>query len=230
MRPINILGENMSTGLIKGLAAIQDAVESRNQDFGDGAKWFKLDSGKSAKVWFLQEFDENSPNYNEKAGTIVLAVEHSSPANFMKKALCTKDEDGKCFACEMNRANPKKGWNQKMRLYANVLVNNGKDEPFVAILSQGIGPKSITPALAEMANEYNGVTGTQFQIKRVGEKMETSYTIFPLPGGEAPDVASLELYDLEKVATRKVPYEEQAEFYEVDTSEPVTEADKDFEW
>ena len=217
------------TGLIKGLAAIQAAVESRSGDFGEGARWLKLESGKSAKIWFLQEFDDNSPNYNEKAGAIVLAVEHSSPFNFLKKALCTKD-DGECLACEMNKANPKKGWNQKMRLYANVLVNDGKEDPYVAILSQGIGPKSITPALAEMANEYGGVTGTQFSIKRTGEKMETSYTIFPLPGGTAPNPDDYELYDLGKVATRNIPYEEQAEFYEIKQDEATTESAEDFTW
>lgn len=224
------------TGLITGLAAIQAQIDRQNQDFDTDApkaKWFGIKGGQSAKVLFLQEFDENSSHFNPAAGTLLLAVEHSSPINYRKKALCTKD-DGACLGCEMNKANPKKGWNQKMRLYANVLVDNGKDDPFVAILSQGIGGKSITPTLAQMAVDYGGITQTLFRITRTGTEMNnTSYTILPLIGADVPSTEGLELYDLKATATRKIDYDAQAEFYEVEASsadEPKSESATDFEW
>lgn len=221
------------TGLITGLAAIQAKIDQQNQDFDDApkAKWFGLKGGQSAKVLFLQEFDENSDHYNPEAGTLLLAVEHSSPINYRKKALCTK-EDGACLGCEMNKANPKKGWNQKMRLYANVLVDNGKDEPYVAILSQGIGGKSITPTLAQMAVDYGGITQTLFRINRTGTEMNnTSYTILPLIGADLPSTNGVELYDLKTTATRKIDYEDQAAFYEVEAEEEAkSESATDFQW
>jgi hypothetical protein len=225
------------TGLITGLAAIQAQIDRQNQDFDSDAPkatWFKLKGGQSSKVLFLQEFDENSPNYNPEVGTLLLAVEHNNPGPNMytRKALCTK-EDGACVGCEMNKANPKKGWNQKMRLYANVLVDNGKDAPFVAILSQGIGGKSITPTLAQMAVDYKGITQTLFRINRTGTEMNnTSYTILPLIGADLPSTEGLELYDLKTTATRKIEYEKQAEFYgiEAEVEEPKSESASDFEW
>jgi len=228
------------TSLITGLAAIQEQIDKQNRDFDSDApkaRWLKLKGGDSAKVLFLQEFDEGSPNYNPEMGTVLLAVEHNNPGPNMytRKALCTKDE-GACVGCEMNKANPKKGWNQKMRLYANALVNDGKNEPYVAIVSQGLGGKSITPALAQMAVDYGGITKTLFRITRTGSEMSnTSYTIIPLVGADLPDTDGLELYDLKEVATRKIDYEKQAEFYGIEDSETSSEAPKsesatDFEW
>jgi hypothetical protein len=200
--------------LIKGLAALQEAVDSR-ADRGPGAKWLKIAPSKSVKVWFLQELDEDAEGFDPDAGTAFIAVEHSAPKNYQRKAMCTAEDGEACLPCELNAKEPKTGWQQKMRLYANVLVDNGKDEPYVAVLSQGVTEKAITPALTLMAKEYGGVTGTMFSIKRNGEGKDTTYTIFPLPGGDQPKLKDYELYDLEEVVTRWIPYEEQAEFFEV---------------
>lgn len=205
-------------GFVKGIDAIRERVESSSKDYSDSprAKWLKLADNQSVKINFLQELDENSSAYSEKNGPAVIALEHSHPDDYQKKALCTADE-GPCLGCEMNAANPKGGWYQKTRFYANALITNGKEDPYVAVVSQGIGPKSITPMLLEVSTEYGSITENTFRIKRNGAGFNnTSYTLLALPGKPDIDVESYELYNLSEVATRSVPYEEQAEFYGIE--------------
>ena len=223
-------------GIIKGLDAISKAVEDSNRDFSDDgpkAKWLKMVDGQSIKINFLQEFDENSEHYSEKNGTVLLAVEHPKPEDFKVKCLCTADE-GPCLPCELHKVDPKAKWGQKYRLYANVLVTDGKNDPYVAVLSQGLGDKSITPTLVEASNIYGSITKNDFRMKRHGSGFNnTSYNLIPLPGESDIDVESYELFDLEKVCTRKVPYEEQAKFFGLDQSEdaePSEDVGLDTEW
>ncbi len=98
--------------------------------------------------------------------------------------------------------------------YINVLVDDGKEEPYVAILSQGTSAKTITPTLIEYAGEMGSISNCTWRIKRTGTKTDTSYTIIPLAKDEQPfDTSALELIDLEKSAVRYVPYAEQEAFY-----------------
>lgn len=215
-------------GLVKGIDAISKLVDNSNKDRDDSpkARWFKLEDGQSASVRFLQEFDENSDNFDKEKGTVLVAVEHSAPGDFKTKALCTADE-GPCFACEMNRkdrALPKdeqvNTWYGKTSLYANVLVTPSDGDPYVAILRQGIGPKSITPTLIEISNLYGGITQNQFRIKRTGGGFNnTSYSLVVLPNKAEDDVSQYELYDLEAICTRSVSYEDQPKFYLGDSAE-----------
>lgn len=228
-------------GLVKGIDAISQLVDKSNRDKSDEprAKWFKLDDGQSAKIRFLQEFDENSASFNPEKGSVLVAIEHSAPGDFRTKALCTADE-GKCFACEMNRkdnALPKEertnSWYGKTSLYANILVTPADGDPYVAILRQGIGPKSITPTLIEISNEYGGITENQFRIKRNGGGFNnTSYSLVVLPNKDEEDVSHYELYDLEAICTRNVPYEEQPKFYGMvkDEDEGSSEDTTDIAW
>jgi hypothetical protein len=224
-------------GLVKGIDAISKLVDksSGKDDGSPKQRWFKLDDGQSAKVRFLQEFDENSASYNSDNGSVLVAIEHSAPKEFRTKALCTADE-GKCFGCEMNRkdnALPKEErsntWYGKTSLYANVLVTpaDGAD-PYVAILRQGIGPKSITPTLIEISNEYGGITENEFRIKRNGGGFNnTSYSLVVLPNKPDDDVSKYELYDLQEICTRNVPYEEQPKFFGVEGSEEDNDSSED---
>lgn len=228
-------------GLVKGIDAISKLVDNSNKDYDDQpkAKWFKLDDGQSAKIRFLQEFDENSSGFNPEKGTVLVAIEHSSPENFRVKALCTADE-GSCYGCEMNRkdrALPKEkqqgGWYGKTALYANILVTPADGDPYVAILRQGIGPKSITPTLIEISNEYGSITENQFRIKRNGGGFNnTSYSLVVLPNKADEDVSQYELYNLEEICTRNIPYEEQPKFYGVETEESAgtSEDTTDIAW
>lgn len=204
-------------GLVKGLKNITQHLDNEEKKFSGGdrekATWFKLDDKQAATVQFLQELDEDSPNYSEKNGIGFLAVEHSNPAPGMWRntARCTADE-GACWACEQHAKDFKAGWRQKNRLYINVLVDDGVNEPYVAILAQGNGPKSITPALIEIAGDLGTITDTLFKIKRNGKgRTETQY-VLTQRGKTENDVEQYELFDLDK-ASRKIPYEEQQAFY-----------------
>lgn len=208
-------------GIVKGLAKINKTIEAEEAKFagksgGDSdaprTTFFKIQDKQSVKVAFLQEFDPDAKNYSLKNGLAFVAVEHKNPQNFKSKALCTLDE-GPCWACEKHDENWKAGWKQKLQMYANVLVDEGNGkEPYVAVISQGNGDKSITPSLLEFAGAYETVTDRWYKIKRTGAgQQDTSYTIVPL-AEHGLDVEGYELFDLETVV-RNVPYEEQEEHY-----------------
>lgn len=204
-------------GLAKGLKELNKAIDKPSySEGGEGSKatWLKLEDGESIKIRFLQELDPDSPHYNEKNGLGFIANEHTNPDNYRRKALCSMDDQGKCWGCEQHRKDFKKGWKARARLYINVLVDNGKDEPHVAILSQGASGKAITPTVIEYAGEMGSITNLMWRIKRSGKGTDTSYTIIPLGKDETPfDSSSLELYDLEKVAVRDLPYVDQESFF-----------------
>lgn len=202
-------------GIVRGLKNINahvDAEEAKFNGGGNAVKWFKLADKQAVKVVFLQELDPDAENYSQKNDLGFLAVEHSNPKNYRNKALCSFDEEGACYGCEQHKKDWKAGWKQKTRLYINVLVDDGSGDPYVALLSQGNGPKSITPTLIEYAGDDNTITDKWFTIKRSGAgATDTSYT---LRAGKAHDlnVEDYELIDLEK-ATRQIPYAEQAAHY-----------------
>lgn len=219
-------------GIVKGLANINRTIDAEEAKYsGSGStddapktKWFNIKDKQAFKVAFLQELDPDSENYSQKNGLGFIAVEHQNPANFKIKGLCTDDE-GACLGCEKHNENWKAGWKQKLKLYINVLVDNGVDEPFVAVLSQGNGPKSVTPALIELAGEYGTVTDKWYKIKRTGQgQTDTSYLLTPL-SSHGLDVEAYELFDLDSVV-RHIPYDEQDKFYFRDeaSTEPAAEA------
>lgn len=206
-------------GIVRGLKEMGRTLDS-SAPSGDGSKvrWFKILDSEKAKIKFLQELDPDSPNYDAESGASFLAVEHSNPKNYQRKALCSADDQGQCYGCEQHRKDFKAGWKGKTRFYANVLVDNGKDEPFVAVISQGTGPKSITPSVMEYALETGSITDIVWQIKRTGSgNTDTSYNIIPLPTAKLEVPADTVLFDLEKAAVRDVPYAEQSAFYDPDS-------------
>jgi hypothetical protein len=203
-------------GIVKGLKGLNQVMDKPQSSGGDGtkARWVKLEDSESVKVRFLQELDPDSPTYNEKLGLGFIAVEHTNPKDYRRKALCTMDDQGKCYGCEQHRKDYKAGWKGRSRLYINVLVDDGKEDPYVGILSQGSSGKTITPTLIEYAGEMGSITNLMWRIKRTGTKTDTSYTIIPLAKDEAPfDGSSLELYQLEDTAVRDMPYIEQESFF-----------------
>ena len=203
-------------GIVKGLKDLNKALDkpTYNDSESTQGRWVKLEDGESVKIRFLQELDPDSPNYNDKLGLGFIAVEHTNPKDYRRKALCTMDDQGKCWGCEQHRKDYKAGWKGRSRLYINVLVDDGKEEPYVAILSQGSSGKTVTPTLIEYAGEMGSITNLVWRIKRSGTKTDTSYTIIPLAKDESQfDYAPLELYDLETSAVRNLQYAEQESFF-----------------
>ena len=203
-------------GLVRGLSALNQALDkpTSHSDTPKG-RWLKLNDGQSVKIRFLQELDPDSESYNANAGLGFIAIEHTNPLDYRRKALCSIEDQGRCYGCEMHRRDPKAGWKGKSRLYINVLVDDGSEEPYVAIFSQGSGAKSATPEIIQYAGETGSISNVVWRLKRTGEKTETSYSIIPLPTAstEPVDLQKYELLDLEKVAVRDVVYGEQEDFY-----------------
>lgn len=202
---------------IKGLKDINAVLDKPKAAQGQKTNWLKLDDGESIKVRFPNELDEESPNYNEANGLAVVVAEHTNPKDFKKKAVCTQDDDGRCFGCEMHqRENGKKDykgqWRPRLRFYTNVVVL-GDDGTEVAVWSQGVSTKSAFNMLREQAMETGSVSNTTWKMKRNGTGTETSYLLMPsAPDSEPYDWSGLELFNLEKVV-RTVPYAEQEAFY-----------------
>ena len=220
-------------GLVKGLKDLNKVMDKPQSSGGDSsrARWVKLDDAESVKIRFLQELDPDSPNYNEKNSLGFIAVEHTNPKDYNRKALCTIDDQGKCWGCEQHRKDYKAGWKGRSRLYINVLVDDGKEDPYVAILSQGSSGKTITPTLIEYAGEMGSISNLVWRIKRTGTKTDTSYTSIPLAKDETPfDSSGLELYELEKVAVRDLPYTEQEAFFNGEGGEEPSSATGSVEW
>jgi hypothetical protein len=201
-------------GIVKGLTALNKTLEKPSYT-SDGVKgrWVKLNDGQSVKIRFLQELDPDSPKYNKNNGVGFIAIEHTNPQDYRRKALCSVDDQGRCYGCEQHRKDPKAGWKGRSRLYINVLVDDGTEDPYVAILSQGSGPKSATPEVIQYAGETGSISDVVWRLKRTGERTDTNYSIIPLPTSEVKDGEEHELYDLEKIAVRDIPYDEQENFY-----------------
>ena len=115
----------------------------------------------------------------------------------------------------MHRRDPKAGWKGRSRFYANVLVDDGEEDPYVAIFSQGAGPKSATPEIINYAGETGSISNLNWKLKRTGTATDTNYSIIPLPTADAKpvDLDKYELFDLAKTAVRDVEYTEQENFY-----------------
>lgn len=211
-------------GLIKGMKNIAAFQEEQDAKFTNTeyvkADWFALKEDKqSATVQFLQDFDEENLGYSEKNGLAVLAVEHNHPKLYRNKALCTIEDEGRCWACEQNEKAPKTGWKQKSRIYVNVLADHGDGDAKVQVLSSGLGKGQIAPTLFELLkppsdpeDEPLDLTHTRFSITRQGKGLQdTSYILLP-KGKSKKNPEDYELFDLEKVL-RHVPYGEQEAFY-----------------
>lgn len=206
---------------LKNINAYNEQVEAKREAAQKPrTTYFKIDDKQSVDIVFLQELDEDSPRYSEKNGLGFLAVEHTNPSDFRRKALCTQDSEGACYGCEQHRLDWKAGWKGKTRLYINVLVDDGINEPYVAVMSQSTSGQSITPTLIEYAGDDETITEKWFAVKRNGEKTDTSYTLRQKKE-HGLNVEEYELFDLEQVV-RQVEYSMQEAHYldGLQTTEP----------
>lgn len=217
-------------GIQKGLKSIKayGDEQERRREAASAPKtnWLTIGDKEVVKVRFLQELDEGATNYSEKNGLGFFATEHSSPADYKKKALCSADEDEDCFGCEQHRADWKAGWKAKSRLYINVLVKRADGKEEVAVMSQSNGPKAvIAKQVLEYAVENNTLTDRWWKITRSGKNADdTSYTTFIYGPDEDVKTEGFEVQDLDR-CVRKIPYEEQEAFFMGTPSRPSEDVD-----
>ena len=200
--------------IVKGLKNINALVDKpKYESSGTKVRWVKLVDGQAAKIRFVNELDSDSANYNEERGLAVVVSEHTNPKDYKRKAACTQESEGRCFGCEMARKEPKSGWRARLRFYTNVLVDDGTEEPYVAVWSQGISKQSAFNTIREYALETGSISNLTWKLKRNGQGTETSYTLIPgVPDKEPYDWSKVEPFPLEK-ALNKIPYAEQEAFY-----------------
>jgi hypothetical protein len=203
-------------GIIKGLKEMEKVLDKtpRSSDAqGPRVRWLKLEDGQSVKVRFVNELDEDSPSYDADRGLAIIVKEHTNPKDYRRKAVDTMDTEGRDWAEEMHRKDPKAGWQGRFRFYINVLVDDGIEEPYMAIWSQGVGKQSAFNTVKEYFLETGSISNLNWKLKRQGTGTDTTYVLLPTaPDTEPFDWSSYEPIPLE-MAVRNVPYAEQEAFY-----------------
>jgi hypothetical protein len=200
--------------VIKGLKDINALLDKpKFESTGQKVRWVKLADGQSAKIRFVEELDQDSASYAEARGLSVVIAEHTNPKDYKRKAACTIDSEGRCYGCEMARKEPKSGWRSRLRFYCNVVIDDGTEDAYVAVWSQGISKQSAFNTIREYALETGSISNLEWKIKRNGQGTETSYTLLPTkPDSEPFNWTGIEAFNLEKVV-REVTYAEQENFY-----------------
>jgi len=200
--------------VVKGLANINALIDKPKYDSDKPrVRWLKLTDGQAVKIRFIEELDEDSPNYSADRGLSVVVKEHTNPKDYRRKAVDTMESEGRDWAEEMHRKDPKAGWRGRLRFYCNVLVDDGIEEPYVAIWSMGVSKQSAFNNIREYAIETGSISNLQWKLKRNGQGTETNYTLIPTaPDAEPYAWGEHEAFNLEKVV-REVPYPEQESFF-----------------
>jgi hypothetical protein len=200
--------------IVKGIKNIEAMLDKpKNTVASPKVRWLKIEDGQAVKVRFGNEVDEDSKGYDEKRGLAIVVSEHVNPTDYKRKAVCTSDEEGRCFGCEMHRKDMKAGWRPRLRFYTNVVVDDGMEDPYVAIWSMGVAKSPTFDIIREYAAEGNPISSMIWKVKRNGKGTETSYALIP-GAADTEDFKweDFELFPLES-AIRQVPYSEQEAFY-----------------
>jgi hypothetical protein len=214
--------------VIKGLKNINALLDKPKSDTPK-VRWLKLADGQAVKIRFIEELDEDSANYNADRGLALVVKEHVNPKDYKRKAVDTMDAEGRDWAEEMHRKDPKAGWRARLRFYCNVLVDDGIEPPYVAIWSMGVSKQSSFNTIREYALETGSISNLTWKLKRNGQSTETSYTMIPSSPDKEPFAwEGVAPYPLE-MALRRVPYAEQEAFY-LGFDSPSTTSSTNTDW
>jgi hypothetical protein len=216
--------------VVKGLANINALLDKPKYDSDKPrVKWLKLADGQSVKIRFIEELDEESSNYSDGRGLALVVKEHVNPKDYRRRAVDTMDSEGRDWAEEMHRKDPKAGWRGRLRFYCNVLVDDGIEEPYVAIWSMGVSKMSVFNTIREYAIETGSISSLVWKLKRSGQGTETSYTLIPsAPDTEPFDWSNIEPYPIE-MALNNIPYAEQEAFY-LGFDQPAATSASNLDW
>ena len=200
--------------IVKGLKNIEAMLDKPKFDNnGPRVTWLKLEDSQSVSVRFVNELDGDSPSYDEKNGLAIVVSEHTNPKDYKRKAACSAESEGRCFGCEMHRKDMKAGWRARLRFYINVLVDDGTNDPYIAVWSMGVAKSATFDTIREYVQDSQSLSGMTWKLKRNGKGTETTYILIPIKQDEEKfDWSKHEIPDLEAVV-REVPYAEQESFF-----------------
>jgi hypothetical protein len=202
--------------ITKGLKNINALLDKPKYDENSPrVRWLNIADGQAVKIRFVEELDEDSANYNAERGLALVVKEHTNPKDYKRKAVDTMDSEGRDWAEEMYRKDFKNnaGWKGRLRFYCNVLIDDGMEDPYIAIWSMGVGKQSAFNTIREYALETGSISNITWKLKRNGVGTETSYTLIPsAPDAEPFNWGELKPYPLES-ALKNIPYAEQEAFY-----------------
>ena len=217
--------------VVKGLANINALLDKPKYDSDKPkVRWLKLADGQAVKIRFIEELDEESPSYSDDRGLALVVKEHVNPKDYRRRAVDTMDTEGRDWAEEMHRKDPKAGWRGRLRFYCNVLVDDGvEEEPYAAIWSMGVSKMSVFNTIREYAIETGSISNLTWKLKRTGQGTETSYTLIPsAPDTEPFDWSNVKPYPIE-MALNKIPYAEQEAFY-LGFDQPAASTTSNLDW
>jgi hypothetical protein len=216
--------------VVKGLANINALLDKPKYDSDKPrVRWLKLADGQAVKIRFIEELDEESSNYSSDRGLSLVVKEHTNPKDYRRKAVDTMESEGRDWAEEMHRKDPKAGWRGRLRFYCNVLVDDGLEDPYVAIWSMGVSKQSSFNTIREYALETGSISNLTWKLKRNGQGTETSYTLIPsAPDSEPFGWGNVEPFNLE-VALNNIPYAEQEAYY-LGFDTPSASSSTNVEW
>lgn len=200
--------------VFKTLQSLKDKVDTSSYSGVSRENFVSLKSGENVRLFFRQEVSEDGANYDTKRGAANIVSIHQSPVDFTKKMVCTNDEDHdyKCWACEAARLGEPK-LNAKIRVLINVLaLQNGDWTP--KVLETAYSRRGGQPGndIIGYAEEYGSITDREYKFSRVGEKLNTVYSLIPLKEQDTPaEDKELDLIDTSSVY-REVAYEDQSDY------------------
>lgn len=200
--------------IVKGLKNIEAMLDKpKFENNGPRVTWLKLEDSQSVSVRFVNELDGDSPSYDEKNGLAIVVSEHTNPKDYKRKAACSAESEGRCFGCEMHRKDMKAGWRARLRFYINVLVDDGVNDPHIAVWSMGVAKSATFDTIREYVQDSQSLSSMTWKLKRNGKGTETTYILIPIKQDEEKfDWSKHEIPDLEAVV-REVPYAEQESFF-----------------
>jgi hypothetical protein len=200
--------------IVKGLKNIEAMLDKpKFENNGPRVTWLKLEDNQSVSVRFVNELDGDSPSYDEKNGLAIVVSEHTNPKDYKRKAACSAESEGRCFGCEMHRKDMKAGWRARLRFYINVLVDDGVNDPYIAVWSMGVAKSATFDTIREYVQDSQSLSSMTWKLKRNGKGTETTYILIPIKQDEEKfDWSKHEIPDLE-VVVKEVPYADQESFY-----------------
>lgn len=207
----------------KGLAAIKAMQEEEKRKAAERerpkAEYFKFpkDGPTTAKIRFIQEMDATADNYSEDRDIGLIKVEHQAPGpdGFKRRANCTLEDEGQCYACErhaMKVEAEEGGWRQRKNLYINALVSFDGEEPKVMVLTRS-GGATFTAQLVEEAIDENTITAKNYKVTKSGSGTTTQWLLKDAKDAEPFDDSNAVPFNLAETVLRAIPYEKQAEYY-----------------